>query len=132
MLCSSARMQSWSRRVGLRAVLVMAGSSMISVRFGVLALLGLASFSAPAALSHGRPGHPGAIGTSRTLVVDPTAHPRIGTMQYPETLPLRDHEVVLTFDDGPLPKNSNQILQTLADNCAKATFLLIGEQPRAF
>ena len=35
------------------------------------------------------PGHPDALGTSRTLVVDPRAHPRIGTMQYPETLPLR-------------------------------------------
>ena len=32
-------------------------------------------------------------------------------MQYPETLPLRDHEVVLTFDDGPLPPHSLQILR---------------------
>ena len=48
------------------------------------------------------PGHPDALGTSRTLVVDPREHPRIGTMQYAETLPLEDHEVVLTFDDGPL------------------------------
>src|ERR1700757_1754378 len=78
------------------------------------------------------PGHPDAIGTSRTIVVDPREHPRIGSMQYPETLPLRDHEVVLTFDDGPLPRNSNQVLQILADNCAKATFFLIGEQARAF
>ena len=64
-------------------------------------------------------------------MVDPREHPRIGTMQYPETLPLRDHEVVLTFDDGPLPRNSNQVLQILADNCVKATFFLIGEQARA-
>jgi peptidoglycan-N-acetylglucosamine deacetylase len=77
------------------------------------------------------PGHPDAIGTERTLVVDPRAHPRIGSMQYPETLPLRDHEVVLTFDDGPLPRNSNQVLQILADNCVKATFFEIGEQARA-
>ena len=71
------------------------------------------------------------MGTSRTLVVDPRAHPRIGSMQYAETLPLRDHEVVLTFDDGPLPRNSNQVLQILADNCIKATFFIIGEQARA-
>ena len=77
------------------------------------------------------PGHPDAIGTSRTLVVDPREHPRIGTMQYPETLPLADHEVVLTFDDGPLPRNSNKVLQILADQCVKATFFLIGEQARA-
>ncbi len=78
------------------------------------------------------PGHPDALGTSRTLVVDPRAHPRIGSMQYPETLPLEDHEVVLTFDDGPLPKNSNQVLQILADQCIKATFFTIGEQAQAF
>src|ERR1700689_4080775 len=33
------------------------------------------------------PGNPGALGTSRTLVVDPREHPRIRTMPYPETLP---------------------------------------------
>src|SRR5581483_8090648 len=76
------------------------------------------------------PGHPDAIGTSRTLVVDPRAHPRIGTMQYPETLPLRDHEVVLSFDDGPLPRNSDQILDILAAQCVKANFFLIGQMAR--
>jgi peptidoglycan/xylan/chitin deacetylase (PgdA/CDA1 family) len=71
-------------------------------------------------------GNPDALGTSRTLVVDPREHPRIGTMQYAETLPLADHEVVLTFDDGPLPHNSNQILDILASQCVKATFFEIG------
>src|SRR6185312_13491644 len=61
-------------------------------------------------------------------VVDPRAHPIIGTMQYAKTLPLADREVVLTFDDGPLPKYSNQILDILAAHCAKATFFLIGRQ----
>src|SRR6202790_2589650 len=78
------------------------------------------------------PGHPDALGTSRTLVVDPRAHPRIGTMQYPETLPLEDHEVVLTFDDGPLPRNSNQVLEILAAQCVKATFFTIGSMALAY
>jgi peptidoglycan/xylan/chitin deacetylase (PgdA/CDA1 family) len=78
------------------------------------------------------PGNPDALGTSRTLVVDPREHPRIGTMQYPETLPLEDHEVVLTFDDGPLPHNSNQILQILAAQCVKATFFEIGRMAQSF
>src|SRR6202000_704370 len=78
------------------------------------------------------PGNPDALGTSRTLVVDPRAHPLIGTMQYRETLPLRDHEVVLTFDDGPLPRNSDQILAILAAQCIKATFFEIGQQAHAF
>ncbi|HKU06689.1 MAG TPA: polysaccharide deacetylase family protein [Bradyrhizobium sp.] len=74
---------------------------------------------------------PDALGTSRTLVVDPKEHPLIGSMQYRETLPLNDGEVVLTFDDGPLPKYSNQILEILAAQCVKATFFLVGRQAQA-
>jgi len=93
-------------------------------------LIGLA-VSQPASAAD-CPGHPDAIGTSRTLVVDPREHPRIGTMQYPETLPLRDHEVVLSFDDGPLPHNSDKILAILASQCVKANFFLIGEMARTY
>ena len=48
-----------------------------------------------------------------------------------ETLPLADGEVVLTFDDGPLPRYSNQILEILASQCVKATFFLVGRQAQA-
>jgi peptidoglycan/xylan/chitin deacetylase (PgdA/CDA1 family) len=92
----------------------------------------LACITAPIAAAADCPGHPDALGTSRTLVVDPKAHPRIGTMQYAETLPLRDHEVVLTFDDGPLPHNSNQILEILASQCVKATFFTVGRMARDY
>jgi peptidoglycan/xylan/chitin deacetylase (PgdA/CDA1 family) len=78
------------------------------------------------------PGNPDALGTSRTLVVDPREHPRIGSMQYPETLPLRDHEVVLTFDDGPLPPHTLQVLDILARECVKATFFTIGRMAHEY
>ena len=39
--------------------------------------------------------------------------------------------MVLTFDDGPLPKYSNQILDILAAQCVKATFFLVGRQAKA-
>jgi peptidoglycan/xylan/chitin deacetylase (PgdA/CDA1 family) len=95
--------------------------------------LGLvAGIPAPAALAADCPGHPDALGTSRTLVVDPREHRLLGTMQYRETLPLADHEVVLTFDDGPLPHNSNQILEILASQCVKATFFTIGRMAQSF
>jgi peptidoglycan/xylan/chitin deacetylase (PgdA/CDA1 family) len=95
--------------------------------------LGLLTCTAAQAASGANcPGNPDAIGTSRTLVVDPREHPKIGTMQYPETLPLRDHEVVLSFDDGPLPRNSNQILAILAAQCVKATFFEIGQMARTY
>jgi peptidoglycan-N-acetylglucosamine deacetylase len=77
------------------------------------------------------PGNPNALGTSRTIAVDPMEHPRIGTMQYRETLPLDDHEVVITFDDGPIPPRSTKVLEILESECIKATFFLVGEMARA-
>lgn len=78
------------------------------------------------------PGHPGAIGTSRTIVVDPREHSRLGTMQYGESLPLADKEVVLTFDDGPLPPYTDRILDILASECVKATYFIVGRMARAY
>jgi len=74
----------------------------------------------------GCPGNPNALGTSRTIVLDPVEHPLLGTLQYNESLPLNDHEVVLTFDDGPLPPYTTRVLDTLASECIKATFFLGG------
>jgi peptidoglycan-N-acetylglucosamine deacetylase len=78
------------------------------------------------------PGNPDALGTSRTIVVDPVEHPRLGGMQYRESLPLADHEVVLTFDDGPLPPRTNHVLDTLASECVKATFFLVGRMATTY
>jgi peptidoglycan/xylan/chitin deacetylase (PgdA/CDA1 family) len=102
-------------------------------RHAAVLLLSMASgIAAMPASAADCPGNPGALGTSRTLVVDSREHPRIGTMQYAETLPLQDHEVVLTFDDGPLPPHSNQVLDILASQCVKATFFIIGRMARGF
>ncbi len=78
------------------------------------------------------PGNPNALGTSRVLAIDPADYPRIGRMQYPLSLPLADKEVVLTFDDGPPPPYSNQILDILSSECVKATYFLVGEMARAY
>jgi peptidoglycan/xylan/chitin deacetylase (PgdA/CDA1 family) len=84
------------------------------------------------ALAADCPGNPDALGTSRVIVVDPAEHSRIGSMQYHESLPLADKEVVLTFDDGPVPPSSNRVLEILATECVKATFFMVGRQARAF
>src|SRR5262249_34232054 len=75
---------------------------------------------------------PDALGTARTLAVDPGQHSRIGLMQYAETLPLADKEVVLTFDDGPIPPYSDRVLDILAAECVKATFFIVGRQANQF
>lgn len=77
------------------------------------------------------PGNPDAIGTSRTVVVDAATLPVIGTMHYPTSVPLEDHEVLLTFDDGPRPPYTTKILEALAAECAKATFFMVGFMARA-
>lgn len=68
-----------------------------------------------------------ALGTSRVLVVDPAASPRVGLKSFPRTLSLEDREVVLTFDDGPWPATTSKVLQALTDECVRATFFLIGK-----
>jgi peptidoglycan-N-acetylglucosamine deacetylase len=103
---------------------------LIRALFGLLIAIGLGV--TPAAATSDCPGNPNALGVSRVLVVDPTEHPRIGSMQYRESLPLQDHEVVLTFDDGPLPTFSNRVLETLAAQCVKATYFMIGRMAQAY
>jgi peptidoglycan-N-acetylglucosamine deacetylase len=97
-----------------------------------LAMCGLTLFGATALSAAECPGNPDALGTSRTLVVDPTEHPRLGSMQYRESLPLEDHEVVITFDDGPLPPRSTRILEILGHECVKATYFMVGKMARSF
>ena len=75
---------------------------------------------------------PDALGVARTIVVDPHEHPRIGAFQYNETLPLNDKEVVLTFDDGPVPRHTSTVLETLASECTKATFFMVGQMANAY
>jgi peptidoglycan/xylan/chitin deacetylase (PgdA/CDA1 family) len=73
------------------------------------------------------PGHPDALGTERVLTITPKEFQDIGSINYKQSLPLKDHEVVLTFDDGPIPPYTNSVLDTLAANCVKATYFLVGE-----
>jgi peptidoglycan/xylan/chitin deacetylase (PgdA/CDA1 family) len=69
----------------------------------------------------------GTLGVSRVLSVDAASFPRVGLKSFPQTLPLRDHEVVLTFDDGPWPPTTPKVLKALAQECVRATFFLIGK-----
>src|ERR1700755_2822778 len=69
----------------------------------------------------------GTLGTSRTLAVDAATTPQVGLKNFPQTLPLKDHEVVLTFDDGPWPPTTPKVLAALRKQCVLATFFLIGK-----
>jgi peptidoglycan/xylan/chitin deacetylase (PgdA/CDA1 family) len=72
------------------------------------------------------PGNPNAIGVSRTVEVDTTGGPGFGFEHFKSYDFLREGEIVLTFDDGPWPKNTPAVLAALAAHCTKAIFFPIG------
>ncbi|MCF8475939.1 MAG: polysaccharide deacetylase family protein [Pseudolabrys sp.] len=72
------------------------------------------------------PGNPDALGTERVITVDARTSPRVGRKQFPDTLPLADKELVLTFDDGPWPTTTPKVLDALKAECVRATFFLLG------
>jgi peptidoglycan/xylan/chitin deacetylase (PgdA/CDA1 family) len=73
------------------------------------------------------PGHPDALGVSRTVEIDTTGGPGFGFEHFKQYDFLQPGEVVLTFDDGPWPHNTQEVLAALAANCTKAVFFPIGE-----
>jgi peptidoglycan/xylan/chitin deacetylase (PgdA/CDA1 family) len=70
--------------------------------------------------------NPNALGVSRVVEIDTTGGPGFGWEHFKELDFLRDHEVVLTFDDGPWP-TTPAVLKALADQCVHATFFPIGK-----
>ncbi len=69
---------------------------------------------------------PDKLGVSRVVQVGTRGGLGVGWKTYPKTIPLADHEVILTFDDGPDAETTPQILRALAEECVRATFFDIG------
>jgi peptidoglycan-N-acetylglucosamine deacetylase len=69
--------------------------------------------------------NPGLLGLGRVVEIDTAGGPVFGP-SHPANDFLRDHEVVLTFDDGPLRPYTRPVLKALADHCTKATFFMVG------
>jgi peptidoglycan/xylan/chitin deacetylase (PgdA/CDA1 family) len=70
--------------------------------------------------------NPNALGVSRVVEIDTTGGPGFGWEHFKELDFLRDHEVVLTFDDGPWV-TTPAVLKALAEQCVHATFFPIGK-----
>src|SRR5262245_701415 len=71
-------------------------------------------------------GNPNAIGVARIVEIDTTGGPGFGFEHFKTHDFLREGEVVLTFDDGPWPKNTPAVLAALQAHCTKAIFFPIG------
>ncbi len=85
---------------------------------------------APAA-AYSSPCPPEALGVARTIEIGTQGGLQVGLKTYPRTLALDDHEIVLTFDDGPSEQTTPRILDALSKECVKATFFLIGRNAEA-
>ncbi len=101
-----------------------------SLFFSVLmaGFLGLFGFSvigfatpAEAACRHGN-----GIGVSRTVFLNTNGGARFGSSHGGHRNFLRKKEVVLTFDDGPVPGKTAKVLAALERHCTKATFFMVG------
>jgi peptidoglycan/xylan/chitin deacetylase (PgdA/CDA1 family) len=71
--------------------------------------------------------NPNALGVERIVQIDTTGGPGFGFEHFKAYDFLREKEIVLTFDDGPWPGNTERVLKALADNCTKAIFFPIGK-----
>jgi peptidoglycan/xylan/chitin deacetylase (PgdA/CDA1 family) len=71
--------------------------------------------------------NPNAMGVARVVEIDTTGGPGFGFQHFKAYDFLNDHEVVLTFDDGPWLGHTPAVLKALADQCLRATFFSIGK-----
>jgi peptidoglycan/xylan/chitin deacetylase (PgdA/CDA1 family) len=76
--------------------------------------------------------NPNALGIGRIVEIDTTGGPGFGFEHFKQLDFLRDHEVVLTFDDGPWPVNTPSVLKTLAEECTTGIFFPIGKHATYF
>ncbi|MGD0722025.1 MAG: polysaccharide deacetylase family protein [Roseiarcus sp.] len=74
---------------------------------------------------------PDRLGVSRVVAVGTQGGLAVGLKTYPRDIPLADHEVILTFDDGPEAATTPQVLDALAAQCVRATFFVIGAKVEA-
>ncbi len=71
--------------------------------------------------------------------ITPDAAPRIGglagrtlVVSSSSDIQLRDKEIILTFDDGPIPGRTEKVLNVLDRFNVKATFLMVGQMARNY
>lgn len=113
-------------------------------KFRILAVLACAGIAAalPAtadaaageAGAHSCAARDGGLEVSRVVEIDTSGGPLFGAIstQVREDSFLGPKEIVLTFDDGPMPWITSSILDTLDSFCTKATFFAVGKMAVAY
>jgi peptidoglycan/xylan/chitin deacetylase (PgdA/CDA1 family) len=70
--------------------------------------------------------------TSATVEMNELPKSSQGTIVYQGKLKSNEKVIALTFDDGPGPKNTAQVLEILKKNNIKATFFMVGQMVKYF
>lgn len=94
--------------------------------FGIISVLGLLVLSAFAVPTIAETSCRHGIGVSRTIFLNTQGGARFGASHGEHRDFLKDREVVLTFDDGPVPGKTDKVLDALKRHCTKATFFMVG------
>ncbi len=107
---------------------------MSRILFVAVACFVAAPISVASAAEKSCPNPGGALGVSRIVEIDTKAGPLFGDFSKYEREPrfLGPKEVVLTFDDGPMPRYTKPILDALDEFCTKATFFYVGRMAMAY
>lgn len=71
-------------------------------------------------------GRTDVLGVSRVVEISTANGQLFGQQQYGDNDFLKDGEIVLTFDDGPLRPYTVPVLNALDAHCTKATFFIVG------
>jgi peptidoglycan-N-acetylglucosamine deacetylase len=100
-------------------------------RRGVLAGVAASAAAVPRALAQPAASAQTRLGTARRIAIGTQGGLAVGFQSHPVSLALAEGEVVLTFDDGPLPGPTERVLDTLAAEGVKATFFVIGRNAAA-
>lgn len=77
------------------------------------------------------PNRPGQLQMGRTITIDTKGGAAHGSVSYGEAGLLRDKEVILTFDDGPVAGRTSAVLDALQQHCVRATFFPVGRMAMA-
>jgi peptidoglycan/xylan/chitin deacetylase (PgdA/CDA1 family) len=83
--------------------------------------------AAPPVRAASCPGNPNALGVSRTVEIDTSGGPGFGFEHFRQHDFLEPGEVVLTYDDGPWPHRTMEVVNALAAHCTRAIFFPIGK-----
>jgi peptidoglycan/xylan/chitin deacetylase (PgdA/CDA1 family) len=88
--------------------------------------------ASPAVKATDCPGNPNPLGVSRVVEIDTTGGPGFGFQHYRTYDFLNPKEIVLTFDDGPLPNRTTAVLSALNAECTKAIFFFVGKEASGY